>query len=81
MSALSFDTHKFIRRLKDSGLPENQAEALAEAFRDAVGEFELVTRKDLQIELAPMRADLVLIKWMIGIVLAGVGSLVLKAFF
>ena len=81
MSAVTFDTHKFVRRLKEAGLPENQAEALADAFRDAIGEFELVTRKDLQIELAPIRTDLVVIKWMVGIVLAGIASLVLKAFF
>lgn len=35
----------------------------------------------LQQELAPLRTDLVVIKWMIGLMLAGVISLVLKAFF
>lgn len=81
MGTVTFDTHRFIRRLKDSGLPESQAEALADAFRDAIGESELVTRKDLQIELAPIKSDLTLVKWMLGIVLAGIASLVLKAFF
>jgi hypothetical protein len=41
----------------------------------------LVTRKDLQIELAPIKADIVLIKWMLGLLLGGVAALVLKAFF
>jgi hypothetical protein len=64
-----------------SGLPELQAEALVEAFREAQGEADRVTRKDLQIELAPVKQDLSLVKWMVGLLLAGVAALVLRAFF
>ncbi len=81
MASTTFDTHKFIRRLKDAGVPEPQAEAMAEALRDAQGEAEIVTRQDLQLELAPIKADVQLIKWMLGILLAGVASLVIKSFF
>jgi hypothetical protein len=31
-----------------------------------LGTAEVVTRKDLQIELAPIRAELTLLKWMVG---------------
>lgn len=48
MTATTFDTHKFVRRLKEAGLPEMQAEAIAEAFRDAQGEGELATKTDLR---------------------------------
>ncbi|GMU49631.1 MAG: hypothetical protein AMXMBFR31_18570 [Candidatus Desulfobacillus denitrificans] len=81
MASITFDTHKSIRRLKDAGVPEPQAEALAEALRDAQGKAEIVTKQDLQIELAPIKADVQLIKWMLGILLAGVASLVIKSFF
>ena len=81
MASITCDTHKFIRRLKDAGVPEPQAEALAEALRDAQGEAEIVTKQDLQIELAPIKADVQLIKWMLGILLAGVASLFIKSFF
>jgi len=37
---------------------------LADAMRAAIDETELVTRKDLQIELAPIHAELKLLKWM-----------------
>ena len=30
MSALTFDTHKFIKRLTEAGMPLGQAEVLAE---------------------------------------------------
>ena len=62
-------------------MPEPQAEALAEALRDARGEAEIVTKQDLQIELAPIKADVQLIKWMLGILFAGVASLFIKSFF
>ncbi|MGH8477270.1 MAG: DUF1640 domain-containing protein [Methylococcales bacterium] len=48
MATITFDTHKFIRRLKESGIPENQAEAISEAFRDAHLEAELATKTDLR---------------------------------
>ncbi|BBO19995.1 conserved hypothetical protein [Candidatus Desulfobacillus denitrificans] len=81
MASITSDTHKFIRRLKEAGVPESQAEAMAEALRDAQGEAELVTKQDMQLELAPIKADVQLIKWMLGILLAGVASLVIKSFF
>lgn len=81
MTTNAFDTLKFVEKLKAGGIPEDQAKAISEAFRDASGEADLVTKRDLQIELAPLRADISLIKWMLGILLAGVMALVLKSFF
>jgi hypothetical protein len=81
VATITFDTHKFIRRLQEAGLTEAQAEALADAFRDAQGEADLVTKKDLQIELAPIKADITVVKWMLGLLLGGVLALILKAFF
>ncbi|MGX2032636.1 MULTISPECIES: hypothetical protein [Methylocaldum] len=40
-----------------------------------------VTKTDLETALAPIRTDLAVLKWMMGVLLAGVLSLVLKAFF
>lgn len=87
MAAITFDTLKFANKLKSAGVPDKQAEAEAEALSEAleVNLKELVTKEyldaKLQQELAPLRTDLVVIKWMIGLMLAGVISLVLKAFF
>ncbi len=81
MSTVTFDTHKFVRRLKESGFDEKQAEALIDAMQAAITDSELLTRKDLQIELAPLKADISLVKWMLGVLLGGVAALVLKAFF
>jgi hypothetical protein len=66
MATITFDTHLFVRKLKEGGFDEKQAESLSEAIRVAIDESELVTKKDLQIELSPIKADLYLLKWMIG---------------
>lgn len=70
MSSITFDTHKFVRKLQEAGFDEKQAEGLTEAMRSAIDESELVTKQDLQIELAPIKADLNLLKWMMGALVA-----------
>ena len=81
MSTITFDTRKFVRRLKESGFDEKQAEALTEAMQDAIADSELVTKKDLQIELASIKTDIQILKWMNGLVLGGIVALVMKTFF
>ncbi|MEO5373123.1 MAG: CCDC90 family protein [Alphaproteobacteria bacterium] len=125
MAAFAFDTLKFVHRLRDAGISEPQAEAIAEAFKDASGEAELATKRDIErlesvfkrdierlesatkrdierLELATKRdierlesatkrdierlesafkAEMMVMKWMMGVLLAGVTSLILKAFF
>ncbi|MBF0461400.1 MAG: hypothetical protein HQL87_08390 [Magnetococcales bacterium] len=50
MPAVTFDTFKFIRRLKDAGLPENQAEAISDVIQEAhsVQLEELATKRDIK---------------------------------
>lgn len=74
MSTVTFDTLKFVKTLEASGIDAKQAEAIAAAYRDASNDQELVTKKDLQVELAP-------IKVMLGVVMGGIIALVMKAFF
>lgn len=81
MATTTFDTLKFTKTLEKAGLPPAQAEAFAEAFREASGEADLVTKKDLFIALAPIHADLTLVKWMLGLLLGGVIAIILKTFF
>ena len=74
MSTVTFDTLKFVKTLEASGIDAKQAEAIASAYRDASNDQELVTKKDLQVELAP-------IKVMLGVVMGGIIALIMKAFF
>jgi hypothetical protein len=58
MTTITFDTHKFISTIKASGIPENQAEAIAEAFRAAQIEADVATKADLQVLELALKADI-----------------------
>lgn len=78
MATITFDTLKFAERLKASGMPEEQAKSIAEAFRDAQQETEVATRGDLkelelnmkkeikevELKIADAKADLV--RWVVS---------------
>jgi hypothetical protein len=79
MSTTVFDTLAYAKRLKAAGVPEAQAEAQAEALAAAISS-EIVTRRDLQIELAPIRSDIQIMKWMLGFNLALSVTILFKIF-
>lgn len=87
MSAITFDTHKFIRKLEEAGFDPRQAEAVADACREAQGDAELATKRDierleakLETRFERQEGELRLNRWRLGLMLAGVVSLILKAF-
>ena len=79
MATITFDTHKYILKLKESGVPEKQAEAFSDAQKELLSEVmssSLATKDDirrLELELAVM-------KWMLGTLIGGMVALLLKAF-
>jgi hypothetical protein len=79
MTTITFDTLLLVDKLKASGIPPEQAEAVVRVIAEA--QSQLVTKTDMDMALAPLRTDLAVLKWMMGILLAGVISLVMKAFF
>ena len=94
MSATTFDTLKFVKRLTTTGMAEEQAEALSEAFIDTqeasienlatksdLKELELTTKADIKELELRINAQLLLLKWMMGFILAGIISLIMNAFF
>ena len=94
MTAITFDTLKFANKLKLAGVPDKQAEAEAEALSEVleINLKELATKQDIKLEVRELEhrldarferidGELKLTGWMLGAMLAGVMSLVLKAFF
>ncbi len=74
MSAVTFDTLKFVEKLEASGVSHAQAKATAEAFAEATAQ-QLATKSDLDnlelrldAKLAELKTDL--IKWIIGLLFA-----------
>jgi len=105
---LTFNPLQFANRLKEAGIPDKQAEAEAEALREAFaqqaqavfaledkvktlasdtpyGMGGLAAKGDI-VEvrgggIADVRSDVRVLKWMMGFVLAGIVSLMMKLFF
>lgn len=78
MATITFDTFKFVSKLKESGLSETQAIAISEAFKEAHGEAEVSTKADLrelelkfeshlkvlEVRIAETKSELV--RWVVG---------------
>ena len=79
MTTITFDTLQLVDKLKAAGFPPEQAESVVRAISAA--QSELVTKDILEQALAPLRTDLTVLKWMMGVLLAGVMSRILKEFF
>ena len=78
MTTITFDSLELVDKLKSAGIPQEQAEAVVRVIADA--QHRLVTKDDLEIALSPLKTDLAVLKWMIGILIAGVMSIVIKTF-
>ncbi|MEQ1889392.1 MAG: DUF1640 domain-containing protein [Alphaproteobacteria bacterium] len=117
MTTVTFDTLKYVDKLRAAGVPEAQAKVQAEVLvfaLDEVMDQQLATKADiarLERELkadsarlerevktefkevrsdidrlvldkiVPMQRDLYVIKWMMGMVLAGIMAIILKTYF
>ncbi len=78
MTTLAFDTYAYIRKLKESGITEEQARAQGEALSLALEQFqselhvsESATKQDireseltLELKIAETKAELV--RWIVG---------------
>ncbi len=69
MATITFDSLKLSDKLKASGFTPEQAEAVVRVIAEA--QDELVTKKDLQMGLDqainPIKADLLVLKWAVGL--------------
>ncbi len=87
MTTITFDTLKFTQRLERAGIPHDQAVAMVEAQKESLSEImeaHLATKFDVQdVKIKQVEHDgqFALIKWMLGILVAGVLSIVVKTFF
>jgi len=90
-----FETHKLIRRLRESGFDERHAEGLTDALRNLEIGRDQVTRRDLEgvrqevrdlefridARLQALRGELTIIKLLLLAIAGGVGALVAKLMF
>ena len=76
--AFAFDPLGYAKRLRDAGVPQDQAEAHAEAARDFVMH-ELVTKEDLRLALDSLTLRLtVRLAVMLAAAVAFFGTLIVR---
>jgi len=91
MTTVTFDTLAYSKRLREAGFTEAQAEAHTQAQKQVLSEVldtTLATKADIgrletlvKDDINRLEKQIAVLKWMMGVMLAGVVSLVLKAFF
>ena len=74
MAAITFDTHRIVKRLKDSGFSEAQAETVTDVFREVRESdlSQLVTKDDLRHEIEILKRDITI--RMGGMLVVAVGA-------
>ena len=79
MSSIAFDIHKFVKDLRESGIPEPQAGAFVRAQQEILSQAldsTLATKRDVdRVEIADkldakIENEIALLKWMIGALIA-----------
>ena len=69
MSTTAINTLRYARRLKAVGVPDHQAEEMADALGNELVE-QLATKDDLEKVVTKIEGTLTPMKWMIGFTLA-----------
>lgn len=90
MTTITFDTLELVDKLKIAGVSQAQAEAVVRVIVKAqdglvtkhdLTEIKNEIKTDMNVRFERIDGELKLNRWMLGVLLAGVISLVLKAFF
>ena len=79
MATTAIDTPRYARRLKDAGVPAEQAEAMAEAISSELVD-QLATKADLETAVARLEGSIRVLQWMIGCTLAFVVAIARRVF-
>ena len=83
MATITFNSLRVADKLKSAGFTAEQAEAVVRVIAEA--QEDLVTIKDLDAALSPLKTDLAVlktevsqIKWMLGFVIGGIIAVLAK---
>jgi len=81
MATVTFDTLKFVDSLEKAQIPREQARAIVDVMRESHDAVDVATKGDLRELELRLRGDINLLRWMMGVTLAGVGAIFAKLFF
>ena len=69
MNITTFDTHQAVKAITDTGLHDTQAEAIVTTINNAMNQ-SFATKFDLLTVKAELKAEMLVLKWMVGLVIA-----------
>ena len=69
MNITTFDTHQAVKAITDTGLNDIQAEAIVTTINNAMNQ-SFATKFDLLAVKAELKAEMLVLKWMVGLVIA-----------
>lgn len=92
---MTFDTHRLIRKLRESGLDEKQAEGIAEVLKPLEPGRGAAPHRDMEpvrqevrdlefridAKFQVIQRELMAVKLLLGLIAAGIITLVVKAWF
>jgi len=92
MATLTFDTMKLVDALEKVQIPREQARAIVQVVRESHDSSDVATKGDIallenkldaKIDLvrSELRGEQILHRWMLGLLIAGVGAIFAKLFF
>ena len=83
MATTAIDTLRYARKLRDAGVPPEQAEAMADAIGSELVD-QIATKADLKASIAELRVSsegqFRLLRWMLGFTLAIVVAIAWRVF-
>lgn len=77
MSIAIFNTHAFIMKLKEAGMPEKQSEVLVEELNQTLVD-GIATKQDIENLRKELHSEIKTIKWGLGIIIVAVAVPFLK---
>lgn len=79
MATTAIDTLRYARKLKDAGVPSDQAEAMADAIGSELVD-QVATKADLEKVALRLEGSIRLLQWMLGFTLVFVVGIAFKLF-
>ena len=79
--AIAFDTLASMRRLREAGFTEQQAETQTRIMAELVEDRFLATKQDLKELELRIAAEIAPLKWSAAVTVAGIVALIIKTFF
>jgi len=82
MATLTFDTFKYVEELEQVGIDRKHAAKIVDLIKESHNNSDVATKEDiikLNAQIEVVKAELSILKWMLGLIGAGILTLIIKS--